>query len=185
MNISDIILEHQEIISHLHLDHNIIMAIADKLYWAIRHDKTIFWFGNGGSAADAQHLAAEFIGRFRQNRRALSSIALTTDTSVITAVANDYGYDEIFRRQLEALCQPGDVAVGISTSGSSMNVVNGLKEAKRNGATTIALLGKSNGLMAEVADLKLNISSMNTARIQEAHILCGHIFCEYIEDHEL
>ena len=141
----------------------------------------LFWCGNGGSAADSQHLAAELVGRFKKNRKALRSVALTTDTSVLTCVANDFSYDDIFSRQLEALGRDGDVLVAISTSGNSENVLRALIAAKELGVKTIALLGKDGGKANELADLPIVIPSNSTARIQEAHILIGHILCDLIE----
>lgn len=143
---------------------------------------TIFWCGNGGSAADSQHLAAELVGRYKKNRPPLRSVSLTTDTSVLTCVANDYGYEDIFARQIEALGRPGDVLLGITTSGNSENVLRALKMAKSTGITTIAWLGKDGGACKGIADVALIVPSENTARIQEAHILIGHILCELIEE---
>ena len=148
---------------------------------AVRNNGTIFWMGNGGSAADAQHMAAELIGRFKRERRALPSIALTTDTSILTSLANDYDYSIIFARQLAALCKPGDVVVGLSASGNSENVIKGLETAKAKQAVTVALTGGQGGKMIHYADYSLIVPSNETARIQEAHILIGHILCDGIE----
>ncbi|MFQ6005140.1 MAG: SIS domain-containing protein [Woeseia sp.] len=142
----------------------------------------ILWMGNGGSAADSQHLAAELIGRFARERPGLASIALTTDTSVLTAVGNDYGYEKIFARQIEALCKPGDVVVGISTSGNSANVLAGIRAAKARDAQTIGFTGRDGGALDDVADDCLIVPSYDTARIQEAHILMGHLLCDWVED---
>lgn len=142
---------------------------------------SVLWCGNGGSAADSQHLAAELVGRFKKNRRALRSVALTTDTSVLTCVANDFGYDDIFSRQVEALGREGDVFVAISTSGNSENILRAIKAANDMGLVSIALLGKGGGPAKDIAQHSLVIPSDSTARIQEAHILIGHIFCELIE----
>jgi len=142
---------------------------------------TLFWCGNGGSAADSQHLAAELVGRFKQNRKALRSLALTVDTSVLTCVANDFSYEDIFSRQLEALARNGDVLVGISTSGNSKNVLSAFKMAKDLGVTSIALLGRDGGQAKSFSDLSIIVPSHSTARIQEMHILIGHIFCDLIE----
>lgn len=158
-----------------------IKKISQLLAHSLANGGTLFWCGNGGSAADSQHLAAELVGRFKKNRRALRSIALTTDTSVLTCVANDYSYDDIFARQVEALGRPGDVLIGISTSGNSENVLRAFKAAKELGLMTIALLGKGGGYIKDLADHALVIPSDSTARIQEAHILIGHILCELIE----
>lgn len=148
---------------------------------AYRAGGKVILFGNGGSAADAQHLAAELVGRFNRERQALPAIALTTNTSILTAVANDYAYDQVFKRQVEALASPEDVVIGISTSGRSPNVLEGLREAKAKGAKAIGLTGGDGGKMAEVADLVLTVPSRNFARIQEAHITIGHIVCELVE----
>ena len=153
------------------------MQIAESL----TNGGTLLWCGNGGSAADSQHLAAEFVGRFKKDRKALRSVALTTDTSVLTCIANDYNYEDIFSRQLEALARKGDILVVISTSGNSENVLRALKTAKELGVKTIALLGKDGGLAEAHADLAIVIPSDSTARIQEAHILIGHILCDLIE----
>jgi len=148
---------------------------------AILSGKKVLWCGNGGSAADSQHLAAELMGRFCRERNALPSIALTTDTSILTAVGNDYGYEKVFQRQIEALCTKGDVVVGISTSGSSKNVFAALQTARDMGAFTVAFTGQAGGAIAGISNAALCIASKNTARIQEAHILCGHMICDWIE----
>ncbi len=137
--------------------------------------------GNGGSAADAQHIAAELIGRFKRERKAIPALALTVDTSALTALANDYGFETVFSRQVEALAQPGDVVIGISTSGNSENVARGLKVAAERGAQTIALLGNDGGKIKNLAGLAIVVPSNDTARIQETHIAVGHIICELIE----
>ena len=179
---------HQNFADHLHtvglvretLDTS-IQLIGEHLAGVLSSGGTIFWCGNGGSAADSQHLAAELVGRFKKNRRALRSIALTTDSSVLTCVANDYSYDDVFARQIEALGRPGDVLVGLSTSGNSENVLRALRVSKEMDLTTIALLGKDGGAAKGLADQALLIPSDSTARIQEAHILIGHILCALIE----
>lgn len=142
----------------------------------------LFIFGNGGSAADSQHIAAELVGRFSMERRALPAIALTTDTSALTAIANDYGYEAVFSRQLEALASKGDVALGISTSGNSKNVIEAFKRAESLGLKRIALLGGDGGKIKEKCDISIIVSSKDTPRIQESHILIGHILCSLIED---
>ena len=142
----------------------------------------VLFFGNGGSAADAQHLAAEFVGRFVRERRGLPAIALTTDSSILTAVGNDYGFDQIFARQIQALIRPGDVAVGISTSGNSPNVLEGVRAATKANGKTIGLSGKDGGALAKEVDLAITIASSNTARIQECHIAIGHLLCELIDE---
>jgi D-sedoheptulose 7-phosphate isomerase len=138
-------------------------------------------FGNGGSAGDAQHIAAELVGRFELERRPFPAIALTTNTSTLTAIANDYDYNEIFSRQVRAWAGPSDIVLGISTSGNSPNVVKGLESAKDQGARTIGLTGEKGGRLDSIADLCLKVPSSNTARIQESHILIGHILCLLIE----
>ena len=150
---------------------------------ALSTGNKVFFFGNGGSAADAQHLAADFVGRFRFNRAALPALALTVNTSSLTAIANDYGFDQIFSRQLEALGRPGDVAIGISTSGNSPNVLNGLSTAKKIGLHTIAMTGTPGGKLRQLQgiDFYLCAPSADTARIQECHILMGHVISELVE----
>ena len=138
-------------------------------------------FGNGGSAADSQHIAAEFIGRFKLERKPMPALALTTNTSSLTALSNDYGYDIIFSRQIESLGNTGDVALAISTSGNAKNVIEGVKAAKQKGLITIALTGKGGGTLGPLCDLSIVVNSQDVARIQEAHILIGHIMAEIIE----
>ena len=145
-----------------------------------RGNKTLL-AGNGGSAADAQHIAAELVGRYGFDRPSIPSIALTTDTSNLTAIGNDYGYDKVFSRQLEGMGAEGDVFFGISTSGNSQNVINAFESAKRKGITTIALVGKDGGKMAQMAHMAIIVPSDATPRIQESHILIGHIICDVIE----
>jgi D-sedoheptulose 7-phosphate isomerase len=137
--------------------------------------------GNGGSAADAQHIAAELVGRYGFDRPSLPSLALTTDTSNLTAIGNDYGYDKVFSRQLEGMGQEGDLFIGISTSGNSVNIINAFLSAKEKGITTVALVGRDGGKMAQIADIAIIVPSNDTPRIQESHILIGHIICDIIE----
>lgn len=148
---------------------------------AIKKGNKILICGNGGSAADSQHIAAELVGRFVKERESLPAIALTTDTSILTAVGNDYGYDVIFKRQIQGLAQAGDVLIGISTSGNSKNIVTALEEAKKRGVYTIAFTGEKSSKSEEVADITLKVPSTITARIQECHILVGHMICDYID----
>ncbi len=143
-------------------------------------NKTIL-AGNGGSAADAQHIAAELVGRYGFDRPSIPSLALTTDTSNLTAIGNDYGYDKVFSRQLEGMGQKGDIFIGISTSGNSLNIINAFKSAKEKGITTVALVGRDGGEMAKLADMAIIVPSNSTPRIQESHILIGHILCDIIE----
>ena len=154
---------------------------SDVISKSLRSGGTIFWCGNGGSAADSQHIAAEFVGRFKKNRKPLRSIALTTDSSVLTCVANDYSYKEIFSRQLSALGKSSDILVAISTSGESENIIQVLLQAKKMKIKTIALLGKKGGVCKDYADIPLIIPSDTTARIQEIHILIEHLLCELVE----
>jgi D-sedoheptulose 7-phosphate isomerase len=178
---NDAINQHLDIISHLDAQREAFERAAIRMTECLLQGHKILWFGNGGSAAEAQHLAAELMGRFRSDRRALASIALTADTSVLTAIANDCGFGEIFERQLEALCAPGDVVVGISTSGKSRNVCSALERARQLGAFTVAMTGANGSRMACHADVCLRVASTDTARIQEGHILLGHMLCEWLE----
>ena len=148
---------------------------------ALANGQALLVFGNGGSAADAQHFAAEFVGRFACERRAVPALALTTDTSALTAIANDYGFERVFARQIEAFGAPGDVAVAISTSGTSPNVVEGLKMAAERGMTTVALTGRDGGEAGALADIHLNVPHEVTARVQEAHTVLLHVICELVE----
>jgi D-sedoheptulose 7-phosphate isomerase len=149
---------------------------------ALRKDKKIIFAGNGGSAADAQHLAGELVNRFGFDRPGLSAISLTTDTSIITSISNDYGYEKLFSRQVQALGKKGDVLIALSTSGNSENIINGIKEARSKGITIIGLTGRSGGNMAILCDICLKVPSDDTPRIQETHILVGHIICSKIEN---
>ena len=151
---------------------------------ALEAGNKLFFFGNGGSAADAQHLAAEFVNRYIIDRPPLPAIALTTDTSILTSVSNDIAFHEIFSKQLRALGKPGDVAIGLTTSGNSSNVIKAFEVAKEMGIKTVALTGNDGGLLAKIADISLIVASTSTPRIQEAHILIGHILCEMVE-HQL
>ena len=144
----------------------------------------VFFFGNGGSAADAQHIAAEFVNRYIMDRPPLPAIALTTDTSILTSIANDMAFTEIFSRQIKALGKEGDVAVGISTSGNSPNVIRAFEVAREMGMKSVALTGNEEGVLAKIADISLTVSSTSTPRIQETHILVGHLLCEMVE-HQL
>jgi D-sedoheptulose 7-phosphate isomerase len=158
-----------------------IERAAGEIGRRLRDGGTVFFMGNGGSAADSQHLAAELVGRFKIERAALPGIALTTDTSILTAVGNDYGFDQIFARQVEALCGEKDVVVGLSTSGNSPNVLLALEAAGRLGAYRIGMTGRGGGKMEQHCEQCLAVASNDTARIQEAHILIGHIFCDLVE----
>ena len=178
---SDAIAQHLAIIRQFEAQEDAFEQAAVRITECLLAGNKILWCGNGGSAADSQHLAAELVGRFRCSRRAFPSIALSADTSVLTAIANDWSYEEVFERQVEALGQPGDVLFGISTSGNSRNVCAALAKARALGIFTVAMTGKTGGRMATLADVCLPVPSTDPARIQEAHILCGHILCEWIE----
>jgi len=158
-----------------------VVTVALKIVGALRDGGKVLFFGNGGSAADSQHLAAEFTGRYLRERPAVPALALSTNSSSVTAIGNDYGFDLIFARQLEALGKPGDVAVGISTSGNSRNVIRALEAAKARSIFTVALTGATGGMMKGVADCTICIPSEETPRIQECHILTGHLICETVE----
>ena len=159
-----------------------ILEVANCIKACLLKGGKLILMGNGGSAGDSQHIAAELVGRFKKERRAMPAIALTVDTSSLTALGNDYGFDAIFERQLEALGHKNDAVLGISTSGNSENVVRALKKAKAIGAETIGLVGNDGGKIKEIADLSIIIPSNDTARIQEVHITIGHIICELIEE---
>ena len=161
----------------------VIEAIGQDVIAALTAGAKVLFFGNGGSAADAQHLAAEFSIRYRLNRPALAGLALTTDTSVLTACGNDFGFDVIFSRQIEAFARAGDVVFGLSTSGNSTNVVLGLEKAREMGCRTVAFTGGAGGKVVQIADHVLIVDSPVTARVQECHILAGHIVCEMVDQH--
>lgn len=158
-----------------------IVTVAQECVEVYRKGKKTMLAGNGGSAADAQHIAAELVGRYGFDRPSIPSLALTTDTSNLTAIGNDYGYDKVFSRQLEGMGQEGDLFIGISTSGNSQNIINAFESAKDKDIMTVALVGRDGGRMAQMADYALIIPSNDTPRIQESHILIGHILCDIIE----
>jgi D-sedoheptulose 7-phosphate isomerase len=160
---------------------NKLVTIVEVITSALKSGNKILIFGNGGSAADAQHLAAEFINRFVIERPPLPAIALTTDSSVLTSIGNDYDFSEIFSKQIRAIGQAGDIAWGISTSGNSSNVLKALEVAKKMGLVTVAFTGKDGGSIAKIADFSINVSSSVTARIQETHITAGHAICELVD----
>ncbi len=176
--------ENIDLISAILNDEIILKSIEDIIHictHAFIDGKAIYFCGNGGSAAEAQHLSAEFSGRYKLNRKALKSEALHVNSSFITAVANDYGFDQIYSRAIEALGEKGDILFILSTSGNSPNVIEAAKKAKIMGITTIAFTGKSGGHLSGLSDFNINIPSDNTPRIQEAHLLIGHIICEKVE----
>lgn len=158
-----------------------IEEVAQKCVALYKTDKKTILAGNGGSAADAQHIAAELVGRYGFDRPSIPSLALTTDTSNLTAIGNDYGYDQVFSRQLEGMGQAGDIFIGISTSGNSTNLIKAFESAKKKNILTVALVGKDGGEMAKMADIAIIVPSNSTPRIQESHILIGHILCDIIE----
>ncbi len=158
-----------------------LVAIAEKIVQALRAGGTLYLCGNGGSAADAQHIAGEFVGRFRSERRALPAVALSTDTSVLTCIANDYDYERVFARQVEALVRPGDVLWAFSTSGSSPNVLKAAEAAKRQHASVIAFTGRASSRLASIVDLCFCADAPLTARSQEIHQLAYHIICDLVE----
>lgn len=159
----------------------VIVAIAERIVDTFERGGKVLLCGNGGSAADAQHIAAEFVSRFRRERRGLPAIALTTDTSILTAIGNDYGYERVFARQIEALGQPGDTVIGISTSGTSASVLAAMQAARNGGMATIGFTGATGGLLVGQVDVCLCVPSQNTARIQEVHITIAHVVCEIVE----
>src|SRR6266702_7538 len=159
-----------------------IVEMAHIMTMALQKGRKVVFFGNGGSAADAQHISAELVGKFKRVRPALRASALTTNTSVLTAIGNDIGFDEIFSCQVQATLEPGDVAVGISTSGRSPNVIKGVEEARKIGAKTIALTASGGGQLGPVCDHRVIVPSDDAQRIQECHIMIGHIVCELIEE---
>jgi D-sedoheptulose 7-phosphate isomerase len=172
---------HQNMFSQLAKLAPQIETIAEELKACLKRGGKILLMGNGGSAADSQHIAAEIVGRFKKERRGLAAIALTTDTSILTSVGNDYGYDYIFARQIEALCRPEDIVIGITTSGNSKNVLAAIEEANKIGATTIGLSGGTGGKLSSVCQFNLVMPASETARVQEAHIFIGHCLCELLE----
>jgi D-sedoheptulose 7-phosphate isomerase len=175
------IAEHLEMVRQVEAQQPVLEAIARAMTATLRAGGKILWCGNGGSAGDSQHLAAELVGRFRRERRGLASLALTTDSSTLTSIANDYGYEVVFSRQVDALGVEGDLLVGISTSGNSRNVLCALEAARSRGMVTVAFTGAGGGRMAKLADHTFVVQSKDTARIQEVHILAGHMLCDWIE----
>lgn len=173
--------EAQKVAATLQMHSQLLAEIGSALCSAIQKGHTVYWMGNGGSASDAQHLAAELVGRFELNRAPIASVALTTDSSILTAVGNDFGFDKIFVRQIEALGRPGDVCVGITTSGKSQNVIIALEKAKSMGLTTVALVGSYIELIRPVADFVISVPSLKTCHIQESHITIGQALCGFIE----
>ena len=166
---------------YLHKQLGTLFTIAELLIQAFQKDNKVLIFGNGGSAADAQHIASELAGKFNYDRDPLPAIAITVNTSSLTAISNDYGYEEVFARQIRGLARKGDIVIGISTSGNSPNILHAIEEAKRIGAVTIAFTGQG-GRLAGLVDYVLSVPSTNTPRIQEVHITAGHIICYLVEE---
>jgi D-sedoheptulose 7-phosphate isomerase len=160
----------------------LIATISQEIIRAYKNKKKVVLFGNGGSAADAQHIAAEFVGKFYKNRDPLPALAFHTNTSVVTATANDFGYDKIFERQVSSFVEAGDVVIGISTSGNSQNVIKGLRNAAERGAITVGMTGKKENEIEKITDYCIKIPSNDTPRIQEGHITLGHIICYLVEE---
>jgi D-sedoheptulose 7-phosphate isomerase len=178
---TDALHEHIHIIHQLESQQDAFERAAILITESLLRGNKVLWCGNGGSAADSQHLAAELVGRFHHPRAAFASLALTTNSSVLTAIANDFGYDEVFERQVEALCQPGDVVVGISTSGNSKNIHAALQKARRMKAHTVVMTGNNGARLASLSDVCIRVPSPDPARVQEAHILFGHMLCQWVE----
>jgi len=160
----------------------LIAEISRQICVAFKNENKVLLYGNGGSAADAQHIAAEWVGRFAKERRPLAAIALTTNTSILTSVGNDYGYDQVFVRQVRALGRPGDVAMAISTSGNSPNVLAATEAAQEIGLVTVALTGSDGGRLGSKVRYHVNVPHLSTARVQEIHIMVGHIFCDLVDE---
>jgi len=177
------IARHKDALKSLEANAHVIEKIASSFITTLKNKGKIIFLGNGGSAADAQHLAAELVVRFKKNRAAFSAIALSTDTSVITAVGNDFGFEEIFARQIESLAKINDLVVAISTSGKSKNVLKAVQKANAMGLKTIGFLGKDGGDLGGLVDVSLVIPVSETAQIQEMHISAGHIICDIVEEH--
>ena len=180
--IEDFIRESEKTIAALHEQAGLIERAVEMITASLRRSGKVMICGNGGSAADSQHIAAELIGRFKRERRSLPAIALSTDTSILTSLANDYSYDDVFSRQVEGLGREGDVLIMISTSGNSVNVIHAGREAKKKGIATIGLLGGDGGKMEGEVDLAIIVASADTARIQEGHTLIYHIICDLVEE---
>lgn len=181
MDFEEAIREHQAMMADLVDVWPAMQATADAIVERVRAGGTVFWFGNGGSATQALHFSAELVGRFEQERPAIRSFALVADTSLITAVANDYSFDVVYARQLEGICRPDDVAVGLSTSGNSPNVLQGVEAAAAIGALTVGLSGGDGGKLARSVDFAIVAPHERTCRVQEAHLFLGHALCEMVE----
>ena len=179
--IIDILNENVKVIEGLKDYSSLIAKISEVIIGAYKNKKKIALFGNGGSAADAQHISTEFVGKFYKDRESLPALALTTNTSSLTATANDFGYERVFERQVSSLVNEGDIVIGISTSGNSPNVIKGLEKAKERGAITIGFTGQKENKIENISDYCLKIPSNDTPRVQEGHITAGHIICYLVE----
>jgi D-sedoheptulose 7-phosphate isomerase len=182
VDFEEAIREHQAMMTGLHATWPSLSAAAEAVTQRVLGGGTVYWFGNGGSATQALHFATELMGRFERERRGIRSYALVADTSLITAVANDYSFDVIFARQIEGMCRPGDVAIGLSTSGNSSNVLQGIDAAASIGALTVGLTGGDGGKLARSVDIPVVVPHERTCRVQEAHLFLGHLLCEMVED---
>ena len=176
------LVEHRELFHQMDGILREIENAAGKMIESLKAGGKIVWMGNGGSASQSQHFATELVGRFYLKRDALASISLSADTAVLTAIGNDFGFEEVFARQVQALCKPGDVVVGLSTSGRSANVLKALKLARELRASTVGMTGGDGGEMEQLCDVSLVVPSQVTARIQEAHLWIGHVLCELVEE---
>jgi D-sedoheptulose 7-phosphate isomerase len=181
-NFNGFLKEHLEVISNCETLLPVLEQTTQKIIESLKKGGTVYWLGNGGSASDAQHMAAELVGRFKKERKALPSLSLSTDTSLLTALSNDYEFNIIFARQLEAFCKPHDIVIALSTSGNSENILRGIDTAKSKGAFTIAFTGETGGKLKDKVDTCFLIPSKVTARVQEATTLLCHMMCEKIEE---
>lgn len=183
MNLERAYTEHQKAITSVMESSHLLMEVVDRIINALQSGSKVLWMGNGGSAAEAQHMAAELMVRYVKNRQPLASIALTTDTSLLTAHTNDYEFETVFARQLEALAQPGDVVIGISTSGTSLNVVRAMEVAVNKQCVTIAMVGQKETPLSQMVNYCFSVNSAETARVQEAHTFINHLICEGLDDY--
>lgn len=182
MNLDHALQEHNRAILSVMESSQRLSELVAKMVESLNDGGKVLWMGNGGSAADAQHMAAELMVRYVKNRKPLASIALTTDSSILTAHSNDYEFETVFARQVEGLAQAGDIVIGLSTSGSSANVVKAMTQAKQQGCVTVSMTGKSDSILSEISDFCFQVDSLETARIQEAHSFISHLLCEGLDD---
>lgn len=182
MAFEDAFAEHQKAIHSVRAQLDKVALVANQWVEVLQSEGKILWLGNGGSAADAQHMAAELMVRYVKNRQPLASIALNTDTSILTAHSNDFEFSTVFARQIQALAKPGDIVMALSTSGNSLNVVQGAIQAKKSGCFVVGMTGRQNSKLSEIADVCFQIDSMQTARIQEAHSFINHLLCEVLDE---